>query len=609
MFTFHKNTRAKALVAVAVFFSATTAQLSAQSNRFDWNDWVAGSTSHTNRVGTCTMTTNVTGGVEFVNSSNSSTAPTAPYYTTAIGAGLHLRHNWSSTSPTSPTVVTITFSRAITDPTFTIRDINANGANAACSNLWADQVSIAGMNATTPITPSITPADPSEVSVTDNGNAKVITGLEGSTAGLVDISFAGTITQIVIEYTSLGGTLSSSVGCIAGSTNPTTQFITIESIGGSTCCLNAPIAVRHNPAGAQCSGTQLNFSSSPVGNNGSLSYNWEDLNTGLTGNSNTFSTTPINTANVNITPTINIWVESNVVTGANQGATTCATSFSPIIKPIPTVNAVADQLFCGGAATQIVPFSGNGVSGTIYSWANNNTTIGLSAATGTGDIPSFTGEDAGGFNAASITVTPTANGCVGAPQTFAYLIEACAALPIELLSFTVKNKDYEALLEWKTATEINNQYFIIEYSTDGVSFKEIGKTPSLAVNGNSNTPLSYSFLTKNLIRGLNYYRLKQIDRDGSFSYSSVEKLDLSLLDKNILAYPNPTNGVVQIALNNPTNTAIEARIFNSIGQQISNSTAITTAMFEVDLTAYPVGVYFIEILKDNITNRIKIVHQ
>jgi hypothetical protein len=89
-------------------------------------------------------------------------------------------------------------------------------------------------------------------------------------------------------------------------------------------------------------------------------------------------------------------------------------------------------------------------------------------------------------------------------------------LPIELLTFTADPTDNEVLLNWTTASEINNHYFEIERSIDTKNAKVIGKVDGA---GNSNALLTYNLIDKNPESGISYYRLKQVDYDGKFTYS------------------------------------------------------------------------------------------
>ena len=114
----------------------------------------------------------------------------------------------------------------------------------------------------------------------------------------------------------------------------------------------------------------------------------------------------------------------------------------------------------------------------------------------------------------------------------AYEFAGCSVvLPITLLSFTGKSlTNTTNLLEWITSTEINNDYFTLERSSDAQNFSAIG-----IVNGagNSNISLNYNFIDDSPLKGINYYRLKQTDFDGVFSYSNSIALTNNNTDYSI----------------------------------------------------------------------------
>lgn len=113
-----------------------------------------------------------------------------------------------------------------------------------------------------------------------------------------------------------------------------------------------------------------------------------------------------------------------------------------------------------------------------------------------------------------------------------------APLPIELLNFSARGKNNsEVICIWSTSSEINNNYFVLLKSRDGLHFEEVGK---VAGAGNSNTVLNYSFTDKNPYRGISYYKLKQVDFDGNYSYSSMEKVNMESAGPGHSVYPNPT---------------------------------------------------------------------
>jgi hypothetical protein len=95
---------------------------------------------------------------------------------------------------------------------------------------------------------------------------------------------------------------------------------------------------------------------------------------------------------------------------------------------------------------------------------------------------------------------------------------SCSILPIELLSFEGVATDTGNLLKWSCATEINNDRFEIERSTDGINWTVIGTVNGA---GNSHTTTNYSFVDNKYQRGFNYYRFRQVDFNGVFDYSGI----------------------------------------------------------------------------------------
>ncbi|TVQ83992.1 MAG: T9SS C-terminal target domain-containing protein, partial [Bacteroidetes bacterium] len=117
------------------------------------------------------------------------------------------------------------------------------------------------------------------------------------------------------------------------------------------------------------------------------------------------------------------------------------------------------------------------------------------------------------------------------------------ALPIELLSFTATAKENMVLLEWITAAEINNDFFTIERSRDGRNFEIVAVIASQAEGGFSNQELYYTAWDIKPEMGINYYRLKQTDFDGSFEYSDIVGVFFEL-QSNVAfnLFPNPNSG-------------------------------------------------------------------
>lgn len=90
-----------------------------------------------------------------------------------------------------------------------------------------------------------------------------------------------------------------------------------------------------------------------------------------------------------------------------------------------------------------------------------------------------------------------------------------SVLPIELISFEVRRENKFVHLDWKTTYEHNNAFFRIERNSEERQWQEIGKIDS---KRNSTSIVQYSFIDKKTLVGHNYYRLRQLDNDGSFTY-------------------------------------------------------------------------------------------
>jgi hypothetical protein len=109
-------------------------------------------------------------------------------------------------------------------------------------------------------------------------------------------------------------------------------------------------------------------------------------------------------------------------------------------------------------------------------------------------------------------------------------------LPITWLSIDAYLKNNTSVIRWSTAQEVNSYKFEIEYSADGVSFNKIGVQDAA---GFSSTITNYSFTHNNPALGVNYYRIKQFDQNGQFSYSSVVKINNKGGGAHIILSPNP----------------------------------------------------------------------
>jgi hypothetical protein len=149
-------------------------------------------------------------------------------------------------------------------------------------------------------------------------------------------------------------------------------------------------------------------------------------------------------------------------------------------------------------------------------------------------------------------------------------LDGCAVLPVSMFNFGGIIKNYDAYLNWSTATENNNKGFYVERSKDGQNFASIGFVKGV---GNSSTITNYTY-TDYLIKDLNitttYYRLKQVDLDGKYSYSNVLALNMKNLFQYRL-YPNPVKDVGTVELSLETVSKVNVQVISHDGKIVLNS--------------------------------------
>jgi hypothetical protein len=165
-------------------------------------------------------------------------------------------------------------------------------------------------------------------------------------------------------------------------------------------------------------------------------------------------------------------------------------------------------------------------------------------------------------------------------------------LPIELLSFSAKLVKDQVILDWTTISESNSDYFLIERSADGVSFNAIGK---LDAAGNSNFRIDYSYIDDNPLSRISYYRLKEVDYDGSTSYSDIAVVEIGK-QEDILIYPNPA--VNRLYIKGEVENPEHIKIYNLLGQNLTNKTIIIEQSknnFSLNIEDLAKGIYILKI--------------
>jgi Secretion system C-terminal sorting domain/Beta-propeller repeat len=169
-----------------------------------------------------------------------------------------------------------------------------------------------------------------------------------------------------------------------------------------------------------------------------------------------------------------------------------------------------------------------------------------------------------------------------------------SVLAIKLLSFTGRNNGNNNLLEWSTTSETNNDHFDIERSADGIVFEKIAAVKGA---GNSSIVKQYQFTDNFAFKSSNYYRLKQVDADGKFSYSDIINLKRAKDNLPINIYPNPFKNNFSIDLAAAYKNVVVS-ISDITGKKISESIYTQVQLINIKTNA-PAGVYLVKIMSDN----------
>ena len=160
----------------------------------------------------------------------------------------------------------------------------------------------------------------------------------------------------------------------------------------------------------------------------------------------------------------------------------------------------------------------------------------------------------------------------------------------------------EVTLSWTTATEINNDYFTLERSNDGRTFEAITK-----INGKGNTTQTstYYHVDKFPVRGLNYYRLKQTDFDGQYSYSDIKTVEFNG-NENVKVYPTIVAEILTVETGGQDGTTV---IIRDLAGKTYKTIPVSSKSdkMEFSLNDLIPGIYFVVVSTDNTTFAQKII--
>ncbi len=233
---------------------------------------------------------------------------------------------------------------------------------------------------------------------------------------------------------------------------------------------------------------------------------------------------------------------------------------------------------------------GGGGGGIVFSNASLNpasTTVGGGAGTTSGQTTNY-GATSGANGVAVTTMSQSAP---------AQVPLHCVALPVSFLDLSALKENGSVLLTWEVAYEVNTQGYIVERSTDGLSFTAIGSTSFKEGPALGNT---YQYTDDNIpaTAGSLYYRIRELDTDGHFVYSKIVSVRLNNLSGKLSVYPNPAQSSVTVSFSCTNAGPVSLRLFDMKGsllwQQLYTAGAGQNNV-QIDYIRYlPVGTYILQ---------------
>ena len=295
----------------------------------------------------------------------------------------------------------------------------------------------------------------------------------------------------------------------------------------------------------------------------------------------------------------------------------CKASDSTQFKACLSGNATIIQV----KANITVNLTGFSLKGVTIDVGSNTLTI-----TGNPSLDSTTKFDVSGAAGELIIITPTGtylfkqntvmggiglnflNSALISPMFAATLYEAvtqAAILPVTWGPFSATLNQQAVVLEWATATELNNDKFIIESSATGELFQAIGQ---LKGAGTSSEAKRYRFVHRNPVAGTNYYRLKQVDFDGRSAYSKVLAIDAPGTP-GLLAFPNPVKDRLYLQYDYAQGPS-QIQLLDALGRRIALNIGGEAGNYDIQVPSdLPRGAYWLRVVRKGAVQAVTVMKE
>ena len=174
---------------------------------------------------------------------------------------------------------------------------------------------------------------------------------------------------------------------------------------------------------------------------------------------------------------------------------------------------------------------------------------------------------------------------------------------VEFLTISTETVHGEVNILWESSFEINNSHFTVERSLNAQDWNPLG---AIEGAGNSNQNLAYSFLDKNPLGGISYYRIRHTDNDGNHAYSKAEAVEMPVAEMTVQIYPQPANDQIRFNLHDDSQANIELTILASDGTPVRGSITQSSSS-PLSISDLNPGVYFIMITTDKETEVLRMM--
>ncbi|MFT3680514.1 MAG: T9SS type A sorting domain-containing protein [Ferruginibacter sp.] len=195
------------------------------------------------------------------------------------------------------------------------------------------------------------------------------------------------------------------------------------------------------------------------------------------------------------------------------------------------------------------------------------------------------------------TISLTANDGYGDSVSFSFPVnitagDNCIVVPVNWLSFSAVLQNGKIMLNWSVASEVNNKEFVIERSTDGIHWLEIF---AVASKGNGSLQNNYSAADPVPVTGINFYRIKQVDIDGRFTYSVTSGVRFAKSNASFIIYPNPLHTMVNYELQGAGNAVKVDLELSAVDGKLLKQFHVRGPRGSFSVQDFPAGIYVLTV--------------